>query len=214
MHNKDKPKTNQPSGFSRSFARALPFEHAWLRYLTCLWLGLALASATWALLVTQPATDQRLMRSSYLIELEGELEQARANAQHFDLPSLRERADSARRQLHRNAEALDLTILQIIDQLNRLGWKAIVSSVERDTSSSEQLTYTTYQLEFKKDASPPEVSQAETAESEQPLSSDIYAFLETISMSKKQIAIDQLEILTSDGRSAKVFAKLSAAILK
>lgn len=214
MQTKDKPKTNQASGFSRSFARALPFEHAWLRYLTCLWLGLTLASATWAFLVIQPATDQRLARSSYLIELEGELEQARADAQHFDLPSLRERAENARKQLHSDAGALDLAILQIVERLNGLGWKAIVSSIERDISSSEQLTYTTYQLELKKDASPPETIQAETTEPEQPISSDIYTFLETVSSSKKQIAIDQLEILNSDGRSARVYAKLSAAILK
>ena len=210
MENKPPPNRQGPSALSRALAQALPFEQAWLRYLACLWLALALGAAAWALLAIQPASQQRLARSSYLFELEANLQQAQAEALALDLPTLQAQADATQKQLHDTPAALDQSILHIIDQLRLQGWKALVSNVERDLASSERLARATYHVELRKDNPPSDKAAPENPQA----SPHIHALLETITSSPKPIAIDQLEIQSSDGQPAKVFAKLSAAALK
>lgn len=195
--------SSKTDGFQLSqwLARVLPFERVWMRYACCLWLGLSLAAAAWAYLVSQPATDKLLARSTYLLELEENLQQTKANVGNFDLKALRERASNAKSRLHSDAEDLDLTIVQIVDAQTLKGWKAVITSVERDTTSSDRLARASYALELKK-------------EDRSTGSDDILAFLETIGTSEKKIAIDHLEILSGDSQPTMVFATLTAAIVK
>lgn len=197
------------SPFSQWLSRVLPFEHDWIRYLCCAWLALSASAAAWALFVIQPATDTLISRSSYLIQLEESLLQAQSEAETYNLPALRERSEIASKRLHRDAASLDRAIVQIVEQLKEMGWKAVVANVERDNQSSDRLTYATYRLEIKSGPQP------ETAEDRtRPISADIITFLQTITTSEQVIAIDHLEIVSETEQTARIFATLSAAIAK
>lgn len=213
MQSKNETAANGKTPFSLWLARALPFEHIWIRYACCLWLALSATAAAWALFVVKPATDTLISRSSYLIELEENLNRAQSYAKTFDLPGLRQRAAIANKHIHHDSASLDLKIVEIVEQLKLLGWKAVVASVERDNQSSERLSYASYHLELKK--SPAATGPDDKAEgSSQPISADISTFLQKIATSEQRIAIDHLEVLSEGEQIAKVFATLSAAIAK
>ncbi len=192
------------SPLARALAKALPFERAWPRYALCAWLLAGAAAAAWAYLVAKPATETTIARAGHLIDLE----RSHAIARLGDaaaVESLREQAHQARRQIHRNAQALDLAIVATVDRAQALGWSAVLANVERDEASNPRLSRATYQIELRKPALPAAAPS---------LNAEIVGILQAIDEREAKIEVLRLEIQADDGRSGKAFLTLAAAIAK